>query len=317
MKNLKLLITGGAGFIGSHFVDLLLNDPVIENNISHLLVVDKLTYAGNLKHLELANYSSKFEFMQGDICDKKFLQNISLDYDWIINFAAESHVDRSLTGSEVFAMSNVIGTLNLLDLSISSGIENFLQISTDEVYGSIETGSWVEESILDPRSPYSASKASGDLFCNAYFISHGLKTRVTRACNNFGPRQHSEKMIPTIIRHILNDTPIPVYGNGLNVRDWLFVSDHCLGIWQVINSGKPGEVYNLGGGTQLNNIELIRLISEVMGKSKPKIEFVEDRKGHDFRYSIDCTKSRLELGYNPQKNVLNGIRETVEYYKNL
>jgi dTDP-glucose 4,6-dehydratase len=310
----KLLVTGGAGFIGSHFVDLLLTDPAIENQISKVLVIDKLTYAGDINNLELVSENPKFQFIEGDICDFELNSKISVGFDWIINFAAESHVDRSLIGTDDFVMTNVLGTVNLLNVALTNKIPHFLQVSTDEVYGTIEIGSWTEESKLDPRSPYSASKAAAELFCNAFYVSHNLDVRITRASNNFGPRQNLEKMIPKIVNNLKLNLSLPVYGDGLNVRDWIYVEDHCMGIWQAMQQGRPGQTYNLGGGTELTNLGLISKISKSMGISEPQIEFVEDRKGHDFRYSLNFDKASAELAYMPRGDFTSNLMNTISFY---
>ena len=311
---MKLLVTGGAGFIGSHFVDLLLTDPAIENQVSKILVIDKLTYAGDIKNLELVLENPKFQFIEGDICDFELNSKISVGFDWIINFAAESHVDRSLLGTDDFVMTNVLGTVNLLNVALTNKIPHFLQVSTDEVYGTIEIGSWTEESKLDPRSPYSASKAAAELFCNAFYVSHNLDVRITRASNNFGPRQNLEKMIPKIVNNLKLNLSLPVYGDGLNVRDWIYVEDHCMGIWQAMQQGRPGQTYNLGGGTELTNLGLISKISKSMGISDPQIEFVEDRKGHDFRYSLNFDKASAELAYMPKGDFTSNLMNTISFY---
>ena len=311
---MKLLVTGGAGFIGSHFVDLLLTNPIIEKQISSVLVLDKLTYAGDLKNLDLVAENPKLQFIEGDICDFELMGRISKGFDWIINFAAESHVDRSLVGTDDFVMTNVLGTVNLLNVALKNNFPHFLQVSTDEVYGTIETGSWTEESKLDPRSPYSASKAAAELFCNAFYVSHKLDVRITRSSNNFGPRQNLEKMIPKTIHNLNSNFPLPVYGDGLNIRDWIFVKDHCMGIWQAIKHGSPGQTYNLGGGTELTNLELVSKISNIMKISEPKIEFVEDRKGHDFRYSLNFNKASSELEYEPRGDFDSNLIKTIAFY---
>lgn len=314
---MKILVTGGAGFIGSHFVDLLLSDQEIAKDISKITVLDKLTYAGDLKFLSEARKSSKFQFIQGDICDPNLISNKEFKkLDWIVNFAAESHVDRSLFGAGEFVNTNVLGTVNLLNMALENSVAHFLQISTDEVYGSILEGTWDEESKLDPRSPYSASKASAELICNSFFVTHNIDVRITRSSNNFGPRQNLEKMVPKIIYSLINNVPIPVYGNGLNVRDWVYVKDNCIGIWKTMMGGKPGQIYNLGGENEISNLELIISIADLFNIVKPKMQFVEDRKGHDFRYSMSSNKAARQIGYMPSKDFKTGLKETVEYYKN-
>ncbi len=314
---MKFLITGGAGFIGSHFVDLLLTDPKIMPEVSKVVVLDKLNYAGDLRNLNLVENNSKFFFVKGDICDYELLMKIGNNFDWIVNFAAESHVDRSLENPNDFVLTNVLGTVNLLNFAYTNKIKHFLQISTDEVYGTIQTGSWDENCKLDPRSPYSASKAAAELFCQSFITSHKLDVRITRASNNFGPRQHIEKMVPKIIHNLNSGIPIPVYGNGENIRDWIYVLDHCLGLWQVIKRGKPGEIYNLGGGSELTNLELIAKIAQIQGLNEPKIEFVVDRKGHDYRYSLNYEKAYKNVGFVPKGMFDHNIRTTIDWYSKI
>ena len=296
---MKILVTGGAGFIGSRFVEKCLTDISMSNLIEKLIVVDKLTYAGNYQNIEKFENDPRFQFIKIDIND---LAKISPDLekvDWIVNFAAESHVDRSLQDPSEFIESNFVGVFNLLELVKKSNTIRFLQVSTDEVYGTISSGSWTEDSPLQPRSPYSASKASADLLVLAYVNSFGIDGRITRCSNNFGPNQNQEKMIPTIIRNLKDDTEVPVYGDGKNVRDWLYVDDHIQGIWLTMLNGKSGNVYNIGGGVEYSNNDLIKEISRSMGIDNPKFRYVEDRKGHDFRYSVSYEKAKTELGYEP------------------
>ncbi len=314
---MKFLVTGGAGFIGSHFVDLLLTDPNIMPEVSKVVVLDKLSYAGDLRNLNLVQNNSKFFFIKGDICDYDLLTKIGNDFDWIVNFAAESHVDRSLENPNDFVLTNVLGTVNLLNFAHANKIKHFLQVSTDEVYGTIQTGSWDESCKLDPRSPYSASKAAAELFCQSFITSHKLDVRITRTSNNFGPRQNLEKMVPKIIHSLNSGIPIPVYGNGENIRDWIYVLDHCLGLWKVIKRGKPGEIYNLGGGTELTNLELIAKIARIQGLNEPKIEFVVDRKGHDFRYSLNYEKAYKNIGFKPKGTFDFNIRSTIDWYSKI
>lgn len=312
---MKLLITGGAGFIGSHFLDFLTATATIENQIENITIIDNLTYASNEKHLKILTRNPRVKFLELDISDRNKFSTINGSYDFLVNFAAESHVDRSLKNPQVFVQTNVLGTCNLLDFVLEGRVKAFIQISTDEVYGSIENGSWSEECDLKPRSPYSASKASADLLALSYFTSFGLDVRITRASNNFGPRQHSEKMIPTIINSIVNNRPIPVYGSGHQIRDWLFVQDHVQGIWRVMRYGKKGQIYNLGGGTELTNLELIQNISEFFPNREISLNHIEDRKGHDFRYSLDFSKASNDLGYFPEVSWADGIVKTIEYYQ--
>lgn len=314
---MRVLVTGGAGFIGSHFIDMLVSDTSIQNEVSSITVVDKLTYAGNIKNLSHPLDSRDIEFFEGDICDYDFLKKISKGHDWIVNFAAESHVDRSLVKTEEFVNSNVLGVVNLLNIALENNIGGFLQVSTDEVYGSIVSGSWDENTMLNPRSPYSASKASADLFCNAFNVSHKLDTRVTRSSNNFGPRQNLEKFIPTVINKLLKSEAIPVYGNGSNIRDWIYVNDHCRGIWQVLKFGSPGEIYNLGGDCELTNLDLINVIAKLLDIREPKIDFIKDRKGHDFRYSLNSDKAFQKVGFTSSNEFQLNLQATINYYKNI
>jgi dTDP-glucose 4,6-dehydratase len=298
--SMRLLVTGGAGFIGSRFVDKCLTDKAMSNMIKKLVVVDKLTYAGNYSNISDFERDRRFQFIHADINDRDVVGPHIASSDWVVNFAAESHVDRSLSDPTEFIASNFVGVFNLLEMVKKSNNVKFLQVSTDEVYGTILEGSWDEQSPLQPRSPYSASKASADLLVMAYVTSFGIDARITRCSNNFGPKQHPEKMIPTIIQHLNNGTEIPVYGDGNNVRDWLFVDDHVLGIWLTMLNGKPGNVYNLGGGVEYSNNDLIIEISKNMGIEFPRLKYVQDRKGHDFRYSLSYEKAKREIGYAPR-----------------
>jgi dTDP-glucose 4,6-dehydratase len=305
---MKIIVTGGAGFIGSRFVEKCLTELRMTDLIEKLIVVDKLTYAGNYQNIEKFESDQRFQFIRADINDLAKTSPELEKVDWIINFAAESHVDRSLQNPSEFIESNFVGVFNLLELVKKSNSIKFLQISTDEVYGTISSGSWTEDSPLQPRSPYSASKASADLLVMAYVNSFGIDARITRCSNNFGPNQNQEKMIPTIIRNLKDNTEVPVYGDGKNVRDWLYVDDHIQGIWLTMLNGKSGNVYNIGGGVEYSNNELIKEISRSMGIANPKIRFVEDRKGHDFRYSVNYEKARKELGYEPAFKFSDAIK---------
>ena len=311
-KSMKVLVTGGAGFIGSNFVRKVLDGSL--GGISSLTVIDKLTYAGTMTNLaELPKDS--FEFIQGDICDQDLALKLASRHDAIINFAAESHVDRSIAGSRDFVLTNVLGTQTLLDAARIGGIKVFVQISTDEVYGSITKGSWPETDPLLPNSPYAASKAAADLISRSYYKTHGLDVRITRCSNNYGPNQFPEKIIPLFITNLINGLKLPVYGNGSNVRDWLHVDDHCRGIHAVLMGGRAGEVYNIGGGTELTNIELTHQILNLMGKDDSNIKYVDDRLGHDIRYSVDISKISRELGYSPRVNWRDGLEQTVAWYQ--
>ena len=311
---MKLLVTGGAGFIGSNFVDYILMNQFRREQISSLTVLDNLTYAGTLENLNHLKSDPKYKFVKGDICDDQLVRDLLIDIDWVVNFAAESHVDRSLEYPNEFVRSNVLGAATLLSAALHAGVKHFLQVSTDEVYGTIESGSWNESSILNPRSPYSASKASADLIANSFFVSHQMDVRITRCSNTYGPRQNFEKMIPKIIYSLKNNIPIPLYGDGLNIRDWLFVDDHCKGIWLTMQKGAAGETYHLGGGIELSNLDLIRQIAGHLEIKNPAFKYVVDRKGHDFRYSLDFSKAKKMLGYEPDFTFQTGIRATLESY---
>jgi dTDP-glucose 4,6-dehydratase len=308
----RILVTGGAGFIGSNYVRRIADGTL--GGISKITVLDKLTYAGTLSNLSEVSAGS-YEFIKGDICDAELVGKLVSKNDLVVNFAAESHVDRSINGAKDFVVTNVLGTQTLLDAVRKSDVKTFLQVSTDEVYGSISDGSWPETDPLLPNSPYAASKASADLICRSYFKTHGMDIRVTRCSNNYGRNQYPEKVIPLFVTNLIENKKVPVYGSGLNVRDWLHVDDHCRGIHLALTKGKAGEIYNIGGGTELNNLELTDKILNIMGKGQESIEYVEDRKGHDLRYSVDITKISNELGYAPQVDWEVGLKETVNWYQ--
>jgi dTDP-glucose 4,6-dehydratase len=311
---LRLLVTGAAGFIGSNFVRMIANGEF--SGISSVLVLDKLTYAGSRENLPLASNFSNYRFVRGDICDSNCVADLLSEVDAVVNFAAESHVDRSISGATDFVQTNIVGVQVLLDAIKESGRKiRFIQISTDEVYGSIEQGSWTEEWPLEPNSPYSASKASGELLARAYARTHGIDVVITRCSNNYGTNHFPEKLIPLFITNLIEGKKVPVYGTGDNVRDWLHVDDHCRGIYQVMTNGRSGEVYNIGGGRELTNNEITSLILDAMGADDSSIEYVEDRKGHDLRYSVDWTKINRELGYEPQVKFEDGLRETIQWYR--
>ena len=309
---MRLLVTGGAGFIGSNYIRMLVNGEL--KGISKIIVLDKLTYSGNKQNL-IDLDSSSYEFVQGDICDTGLVSKLSKQVDAIVNFAAESHVDRSINSSREFIQTNVLGTHTLLESARKSNVEMFLQVSTDEVYGSIAEGSWDEDFPLQPNSPYAASKASADLISQAYHRTYGMDVRITRCSNNYGPYQYPEKVIPLFITNLIQDKKVPLYGQGLNVRDWLHVTDHCRGIHLVLTKGKPGDVFNIGGGRELSNLELTRVILEAMAVSEERIEEVVDRLGHDFRYSLNIEKITNQLGYKPEVDFEEGISQTIEWYK--
>jgi dTDP-glucose 4,6-dehydratase len=308
---MNLLVTGAAGFIGSAYVRMLLADD--SPGAPRVTVLDRLTYAGTLTNLPLGH--PRLDFVQGDICDAALVGKLMADADQVVHFAAESHVDRSIEGAAEFVRTNVVGTQTLLDAALRHGVGPFVHISTDEVYGSIETGSWPEEHPLAPNSPYSASKASSDLIALAYHRTHGLDVRVTRCSNNYGPHQFPEKVIPLFVTNLLDGLTVPLYGDGRNVRDWLHVDDHCHGIDLVRTEGRPGEVYNIGGGTELSNKELTGLLLQACGAGWDRVEYVADRKGHDLRYSVDWSKIRDELGYRPRHDFTAGLAETVAWYR--
>jgi dTDP-glucose 4,6-dehydratase len=311
---LKLLVTGAAGFIGSNFVRMIAKGDLL--GVSSVKVLDKLTYAGVRANLDPVAYNPIYSFVEGDICNLGVLSGLIKEVDAVINFAAESHVDRSISGAGDFVQTNIVGVQVLLDAIKASGKKiRFLQVSTDEVYGSIESGSWTEEWPLQPNSPYSASKASGELLARSYNRTHGMDVVITRCSNNYGSHHFPEKLIPLFITNIIEGKKVPVYGTGENVRDWLHVDDHCRGIFSVLINGRSGEVYNIGGGRELTNNEITSLILEAMGADESSIEYVEDRKGHDLRYSVDWTKINGELGYEPQVKFEDGLRETIQWYR--
>ena len=312
---MDLLVTGAAGFIGSNFVRMIAKGGL--QGISSVKVLDKLTYAGVKSNLDSAADLSRYEFMQGDICDLSVVSELLKEVDAVVNFAAESHVDRSISGATDFVQTNIVGVQVMLDAIKASGRKiRFLQVSTDEVYGSIELGSWTEDRPLQPNSPYSASKAGGELLARSYNRTHGIDVVITRCSNNYGSHHFPEKLIPLFITNLIEGKKVPVYGTGENVRDWLHVDDHCRGIYSVLMNGRSGEVYNIGGGYELTNNEITRFILEAMGADESSIEYVEDRKGHDFRYSLDWTKINHELGYEPQVKFEEGLRETIQWYRN-
>jgi dTDP-glucose 4,6-dehydratase len=309
---MKVLVTGGAGFIGSNFVRRIVDGSL--PGFSSITVLDKLTYAGSLTNLAGLPQDS-FEFVRGDICDQDLTRKLAKNHDAIVNFAAESHVDRSIAGSREFVLTNVLGSQTLMDAALAGSVHTFVQVSTDEVYGSIPIGSWPETDPLLPNSPYAASKASADLMARAFYRTHGLDVRITRCSNNYGPYQFPEKVIPLFVTNLIDGLKVPIYGLGLNVRDWLHVDDHCRGIHAVLTRGNAGEIYNIGGGTELSNMELTHRILSLMGKNESSIEYVKDRPGHDLRYSVDITKISGELGYEPLVKLEQGLKETVEWYR--
>ncbi|MGW1075405.1 dTDP-glucose 4,6-dehydratase [Streptomyces sp. NPDC002537] len=310
---MHVLVTGGAGFIGSHYVRTLLDGTGARD--IRVTVLDKLTYAGNPANLADVAHDERFRFRRGDINDRAVLDEVFPGVDTVVHFAAESHVDRSIDDGTAFMRTNVLGTQSLLDAALRHGTGRFVHVSTDEVYGSIEHGSWPEEHPLNPSSPYSASKASSDLLALACHRTHGLDVRVTRCSNNYGPMQFPEKVIPHFVTRLLTGRTVPLYGDGGNVRDWLHVEDHCRGIDLVRTAGRPGEIYNIGGGTELSNLELTRRLVGIAGADWSRVRHVADRKGHDRRYSVDWSKARDELGYRPLHSLETGLAATVRWYR--
>ncbi len=308
-----MLVTGGAGFIGSCFVRHILK----KHPDYKVINLDALTYCGNLENLVDVQDNPNYTFVHGNICDKELVRDLIKDCDFVVNFAAESHVDNSIKRPEIFVETNVLGTLNLLQASKELGVERFLQVSTDEVYGSLgKSGYFYETTPLAPNSPYSASKASADMLVRAYYETFKLPTLNTRCSNNYGPYQYPEKLIPFFISRLLNGQKVPVYGDGLNVRDWLYVYDHCEAIDVVLHKGKIGEVYNIGGHNEKTNLEITRLILDAMGKDESSIEYVEDRLGHDRRYAISNDKITSELGWAPSITFEEGVKLTIDWYLN-
>jgi dTDP-glucose 4,6-dehydratase len=311
---MKVFVTGGAGFIGSNYVRGLLQNRW-GDQCEQVTVFDALTYAGNLHNLEQVSGNSRLRFVRGNICNPEDVLEALAGHTHIVHFAAESHVDRSIESASVFMNTNVVGTQTMLECALAASVKTFLHVSTDEVYGSIEDGSWNEDCPLLPNSPYASSKASSDLVARAYWRTHELDVRITRCSNNFGFYQYPEKVIPLFITNLIDGQKVPLYGDGLNVRDWLHVDDHCRGIDLVLRNGRPGEIYNIGGGTELTNTQLTNLILETMGCGPEMIRSVDDRKGHDRRYSVDWGKIKRELGYVPQKSLASSIEELVNWYR--
>ncbi|MFI7100708.1 dTDP-glucose 4,6-dehydratase [Streptomyces sp. NPDC050161] len=308
---MRLLVTGGAGFIGSHFVRTLLGPA----RTSAVTVLDALTYAGNIANLAPVLGHPCLDFVHGDIRDRALVDALLQHHDAVVHFAAESHVDRSIDSGTEFTSTNVLGTQTLLESAVAAGVQRFVHVSTDEVYGSVAHGSWTETEPPAPNSPYAASKAGSDLLALAYHRTHGLDVRVTRCSNNYGPFQHPEKVIPLFTTRLLQGRTVPLYGDGSNIRDWLHVDDHCRALRLVLDGGRPGEIYNIGGGTELTNTELTGRLLDACGASWDRVEHVTDRKGHDQRYSVDWTKIRTELGYRPQHTFDAGLAETVDWYR--
>ena len=309
----KILVTGGYGFIGSNFARYMLKAyPEY-----HLINFDKLTYAGNRDNLADIERNPRYTFVKGDIADIEEVRGVMAGVDEVVHFAAESHVDRSIESPAIFIETNVTGTSNLLECAMSAGVKKFVHVSTDEVYGSLpEGGYFTEQTPLSPNSPYSASKAGSDLLVRAYYETYKFPGVITRCSNNYGPYQFPEKLIPLMISNALEDKPLPVYGDGMNVRDWLYVEDHCRAIDAVLHKGKAGEVYNIGGSNEWHNIDLVKLLLKDLGKPESLIKFVKDRLGHDRRYAIDSSKIQKELGWSPRTTFEDGIKKTIAWYRN-
>ena len=307
---MNLLVTGGAGFIGSNFLHSLQHSSKWER----IVILDALTYAGNKNSISEVLRDSKFHFVHGDIRDERIVCELMKEIDQVVHFAAESHVDRSIAGPNAFVTTNILGTHNLLEAALRNEVEKFIHVSTDEVYGSIDHGSWSEENSVEPNSPYSASKASSDLLAISYFKTFDFPVIVTRCSNNYGKFQHPEKLIPLAITNLIDNKPIPLYGDGLNSRDWLDVRDHCKAINLAIESGTPGNVYNIGGGKELSNLQLAEMLLQIFGLDSSYVHFVSDRKGHDRRYSVSFEKFSRECDYNPSLNFEDSLLETVQWY---
>lgn len=310
---MRYFVTGAAGFIGSHFVRELLAGSYGVEPLG-VTVFDKLTYAGNLENLALVSGDPRLTFIRGDICDGDLFNDVLPGHDVVVNFAAETHVDRSIHGPQDFVVTNVVGTQTILDACVRHGIPRTVHIGTDEVYGSIDEGSWTEDEPLKPNSPYSAAKAAAEMLVRAYNVTYGLNVSSTRCSNNYGPYQFPEKVIPLFVTNLIDGNKVPLYGDGLNVRDWLHVDDHCRGIAIVIEKGQPGQSYNIGGGLELNNRELTERVLAAMGADWSMVQPVDDRKGHDRRYSVDDSRVRA-MGYVPQRTFDEGLAETVEWYR--
>jgi dTDP-glucose 4,6-dehydratase len=311
---MRVLVTGGAGFIGSHYVRTMLSGGYPDFDAAQVTVLDKLTYAGNLANVRPVADNPRFMFIHGDICDRSLVAAVVPGHDYVVNFAAESHVDRSIAGSAEFVAANVAGVQVLLQACLDAGVRRMIQVSTDEVYGTVATGSWTEDAAVEPNSPYAASKAGGDLLARAYARTHGLDVCVTRCCNNYGPYQYPEKVIPLFVTNLLDGLPTPLYGDGGNVREWVHVDDHCRGVQLVLQAGQPGCVYNIGGDDELTNLQLTQEVLDRCGADWDMVTRVADRKGHDRRYSLDDSRLRA-LGYAPRTPFGPGLDATVAWYQ--
>lgn len=311
---MRVLVTGGAGFIGSAFVRGLLTDT-LGTAPTTVTVLDALTYSGNRANLAPVANDPRLAFVHGDITDPAIVEQVMPGHDVVVHFAAESHVDRSILGAAAFIRTNVLGTQTLLDSALRHGVDRFVHVSTDEVYGSIDVGSWTEETPLAPNSPYAASKASSDLVALAYHRTHKMDVVVTRCSNNYGPHQFPEKVIPLFVTNLMDGLPVPLYGDGGNIRDWLHVDDHCRGVHAAMLKGRAGEVYHIGGGREVTNLELTRLLIDACGATWDAVQPVADRKGHDRRYSLDIAKATAELGYQPLVDFEHGLAQTIEWYR--
>ena len=306
---MNLLVTGGCGFIGSNFIRHMLK----KYPDYRIINIDKLTYAGNPDNLKDIEDNSNYSFIRGDICDPEIVNKAMKNMDYVVHFAAESHVDRSIDDGSIFVRTNILGTHTLLESALKHGIKRLIHVSTDEVYGSITRGSFKETDILTPSSPYSSSKAGSDLLVQSYYITHKLPVIITRCTNNFGPYQYPEKLIPLFVTNLLENKKVPVYGTGQNIRDWIYVLDHCKAVDFVLHNGSIGEIYNIGGGAEKTNLEITDKIIEIIGSDRSMIEYVKDRLGHDLRYSLDCSKLR-ELGWAPEHDFDEALEETVRWY---
>ncbi|TLP59759.1 dTDP-glucose 4,6-dehydratase [Microbispora triticiradicis] len=311
---MKILVAGAAGFIGSHYVRSLLSGAYPGYEDARVTVLDKLTYAGNPANLAPVETRPAFTFARGDVCDAALLRELVPGHDVVVNFAAETHVDRSISGAGDFVTTNVLGTQRLLQAALEAGVRTFVQVSTDEVYGSVDEGTWTEAEPLLPNSPYSAAKAGADLLCRAYHRTYGMDVRVTRCSNNYGPYQYPEKVVPLFVTNLIDGRPVPLYGDGGNVREWLHVDDHCRGVQLVLDKGEPGEVYNIGGGVELSNLDLTRRILDAFGAGWEMVERVPDRPGHDRRYALDSGKIRA-IGYEPLTGFDEGLADVVRWYR--